>query len=30
MTEISPARFVLNCLFAPAEKGLLRRFLRRR
>ena len=30
MTEISPARFVLDCLFAPAERGLLRRLLRRR
>ena len=30
MTEISPARFVLDCLFAPAERGLVRHLLRRR
>lgn len=30
MTPISPGRFVLDCLFAPAERGLIRRMLRRR
>ena len=30
MTELSPVRFVLDCLFGPSERGPLRRILCRR